>query len=364
MNFKFVYKMLCSSLRSTHNIFIPNCQTQCPCFYKAFSFRPLKSCPELQDNQIFSPSQIIRLFFEEFANRITNCPGPFQTTLEFMDCIGLTNWPLFPNPVILTLLPTLTGSLGPLTAVEPVLLATIINGVATPNELTLNGQYNILINDIDNGFTTLFGVAIPPIEGINLRVINNSNSNDLGILIFQKNDGSSFDETATAWIFTENLNPSETFSFTFGSELRISATDQFGNTLPSLEAIHGNQYTVIDSGSGTEIVTGFSSSMRDIEFRNQLNGNVTANIYRSNKLLASKTVSSGQSAVFQFRPTIWIGVGAGLTEGQELDSTVLSSINTQISLLGLDSADIIVTGGGAGPSAMPFSFSLANIVFL
>ena len=353
--------MSCSSLRTTHNIFIPNCSPNlCPCSNIAFSCRPLKTCPELQDNQIFTPSQIIRLFFEEFADRILNCPGPFQTTLEFMDCIGLTNWPLFPNPVILTLLPTLTGSrLGPLTAVEPVLLATIIGGIATPNELTLNGQYNILINDIDNGFTTLFGP--PPISGINLRVINNSNSSDLDILIFQKNDGSSFDETATAWIFTENL--SDTFSFTYGDQLRISATDQFGNTLPSLEATPGNQYTVIDSGSGTEISTGFSSSMRDIEFQNQLNGNVTANIYRSNKLLATKTVLPEQTVVFQFRPAIWIGAGSGLTEGQELDSTVLSSINTQISLLGISSADIIVTGGGAGPSAMPFSFSLSNIVF-
>lgn len=355
--------MSCLSLRGKHNIFIPDCPTSsCPCKPNtAFSFRPLCPCPELQDNEIFTSSQIIRLFFQEFANRIANCPGPFQTTLDFINCIGLTNWPLFPNPVILSLLPILSASRVLTSINDPVLAATIINGVAMPTNTALNGQFNIQINRETSDFTVLFGP--PEIEGINLRIINNSNDFTGSVLIFQKNAGSSFDETATAWIFTENLNQSEIFSFTFGSELRISATDQFGNTTPSLLATPGNQYTIIDSGTGAEIITDFSSSMRDIEFRNQLNGTVTANIYRSNKLLASKTVSSGQAAIFQFRPTIWIGVAAGLTEGQELDSSILSSINTEISLLGIDSADIVMTGGGVGPSAIPFSFSLENIIF-
>lgn len=362
MNFKFVYKMSCLSLRTTHNIFIPNCSPNlCPCNNTAFSFRPLCPCPELQDNEIFSPSQIIRLFFQEFANRIANCPGPFPTTLDFINCIGLTNWPLFPNPVILSLLPTLSASRVLTSVNDPVVAATIINGTATPTNISLNGQFNLQINGVLSEFTILFGPL--EIEGINLRVINNSNDFTGSVLIFQKNVSSSFDETATAWIFTENLNQSEMFSFTFGSELRISATDQFGNTIPSLQATPGTQYTLIDSGTGAEIITDFSSSMRDIEFRNQINGTVTANIYRSNKLLISKTVVPEQTVTFQFKPTIWIGVAAGLTEGQELDSSILSSINTEISLLGIDSADIVMTGGGIGPSATPISFSLENIVF-
>lgn len=352
--------MSCLSLRSTHNIFIPDCQTSCPCKPNAaFSCRSLKSC--LQDNEIFTSSQIIRLFFQEFVNRITNCPGPFQTTLDFINCIGLTNWPLFPNPVILSLLPILSASRVLTSINEPVLAATIINSTAIPTNTALNGQFNIQINGESFDFTVLFGP--PEIEGIRLRVVNNSNDNSLPILIFQKNVGSSFDETSTAWIFTENLNQSEIFSFTFGSELRISATDQFGNTTPALLATPGNQYTIIDSGTGAEIVTGFSSSMRDIEFRNQLNETVTANIYRSNKLLASKPILPEQTAIFQFRPTIWIGVAAGLTEGQELDSSILSSINTELGLLGIASADIVMTGGGVGPSATPISFSFENIIF-
>jgi hypothetical protein len=36
-------------------------------------------------------------------------------------------------------------------------------------------------------------------------------------------------------------------------------------------------------------------------------------------------------------------------------------VNTQISLLGISSADIVMTGGGPGPESPPFIFSLANV---
>jgi hypothetical protein len=43
-------------------------------------------------------------------------------------------------------------------------------------------------------------------------------------------------------------------------------------------------------------------------------------------------------------------------------SAVVSNINTELSLLGIKSADIVMTGGGPGASATPFAFSLENVV--
>ena len=45
-----------------------------------------------------------------------------------------------------------------------------------------------------------------------------------------------------------------------------------------------------------------------------------------------------------------------------MNSAILSDINTELSLLGIQSADIVMTGGGAGPQATPFEFTLENVV--
>ena len=40
-----------------------------------------------------------------------------------------------------------------------------------------------------------------------------------------------------------------------------------------------------------------------------------------------------------------------------------SDVNSEIGLLGVQSADIVMTGGGVGPNATPFKFSLENVVY-
>ncbi len=48
-----------------------------------------------------------------------------------------------------------------------------------------------------------------------------------------------------------------------------------------------------------------------------------------------------------------------------MNSAIVSEINTELSLLGIASADIIMTGGGAaGQGAQPFVFNLENIVHI
>ena len=45
-----------------------------------------------------------------------------------------------------------------------------------------------------------------------------------------------------------------------------------------------------------------------------------------------------------------------------MNSAILGDINTEISLLGISRADIVMRGGGAGAGSTPLSFTLENVV--
>jgi hypothetical protein len=86
-------------------------------------------------------------------------------------------------------------------------------------------------------------------------------------------------------------------------------------------------------------------------------------VLRPGRLLATKAgIAPGQKALFQFNQTIWIGVVSQVVQGEIMNSAITSNINTEFSLLGIASADIVMTGGGSGANSTPFTFNLANIV--
>src|SRR5689334_9402786 len=95
---------------------------------------------------------------------------------------------------------------------------------------------------------------------------------------------------------------------------------------------------------------------------NPLQGAVNASIYKDNSPLATETTTPArQMAACQFRPTIWIGAVSQVTQGQVMDSAIVNQVNTELSLLGIGSADIVMTGGGPGQLSQPFAFTLQNI---
>ena len=104
----------------------------------------------------------------------------------------------------------------------------------------------------------------------------------------------------------------------------------------------------------------------DIEVVNQMGrGAVNVNAFVAGRLMAAKSaVAPGQKAIFRFSPVLWIGVGSQIEEGRALASAVVSSANTPLELAGIASADIVMTGGGAGETAQPFQFELENVLRL
>lgn len=201
---------------------------------------------------------------------------------------------------------------------------------------------------------------------IKLNLINQSQDvNNSSYVIFQKNVAENFGELAIAWRVIENLGHGDHHPFEYPLEFKIGAGDAFGNFTPPVRAVDGDLWEVVRTESGDELKQSSqpASSPTEVEVRNSLDVSaISANCYRDGKLLAQKTnISPGQKAVFEFKPRIFIGAVSQIREGEVMNSAILQSINTELPLLGIFSADIVITGGGGGKNATQFDFNLRNI---
>ena len=198
---------------------------------------------------------------------------------------------------------------------------------------------------------------------IQLTFINQSNTSSSNIVLYQQNMASRAGNFAVAWQVIANSTPGSSFPFAFSPNLTVATTDGFGNFTPQVSASNGQLFQLSVTSNGNQLVyVGPTVNKASIQVRNGLQmGNINANLYRNNLLLATKTaIAPGQKAVFQFIPTLWIGFMPEIVQGQMINSAILQSANTQLALTGLASADIIMTGGGTGSTATPFKFTLKN----
>ncbi|MGM0593958.1 MAG: hypothetical protein ACQETD_05410 [Pseudomonadota bacterium] len=201
---------------------------------------------------------------------------------------------------------------------------------------------------------------------IKLRFINRTNdANNSEYVIFQKNVSTSFDELAVAWKVIKNCGQGDYHPFTFPMEMAVGASDCNGNYMPEIPAENGNLYSVVQTSSGHKLVhSGVGSSSKEVQLNNGLqSGAINANCYKDGRLLAVKTgIAPEQKAVFEFKPTIWIGAVSQVVEGEVMNSAIMSEVNTELSLLGIASADVVAMGGGPGCGSSPITFQLENVV--
>ena len=200
---------------------------------------------------------------------------------------------------------------------------------------------------------------------ITLNFVNESNDqNNSQIVIFQKDETANLDNTTVAWQVINNVGRGSHIPFEFSHEMSLVTTDNWGNGMNQpLAGRHGQMFRVHSDNSGQVLsYEGAYPEQSELQVRNDLsNGSINANIYKDGKLLAKKLgITPGQKAVFKFEPTLWIGVvPQQIEEGQLLDSAIMKQINTELSLLGIKSADIVMTGGGSEP----YQFELENVVY-
>jgi hypothetical protein len=202
---------------------------------------------------------------------------------------------------------------------------------------------------------------------VRLNFINQSNdANNSEIVVFSKNTNG-LAELPVAWQVIRNCGQGWNHPFVYPLAVSVGVSDSDGNFSPTLPAENGQLFAVERGPSGDRLtLTGQATSPAEVQILNSLNqGAVNALIFRAGKPYAIKTaVAPGQMAAFAFKPTIWIGVVSQIEEGDVINTAVMSQINTEISLFGIASADIVMTGGGPGRSSTPFMFTLQNIVMV
>jgi hypothetical protein len=200
---------------------------------------------------------------------------------------------------------------------------------------------------------------------IRLNFVNRSNDlNNTQIVIFQKNLANNFDELPVAWLVIQYCGHGDNHPFTFPMTMTIGASDSYGNYTPRLPVQNGQLFHVTLTTSGDTLsYAGPGTSASEVQLRNDLSkGAINGSIYKDGRVLATRTsIAPTQKAVFQFKPTLWIGAVSQIIQGEVMNSAIVSSIDTELSLLGIASADIVMTGGGPAKSSTPFAFRLENI---
>jgi hypothetical protein len=204
-------------------------------------------------------------------------------------------------------------------------------------------------------------------SAIQLNFINRSNDkNNSDIVIFSKNRATDFEELAVAWIVIKNCGQGFNHPFSYPLESTVSVSDSYGNYSPELPASPGQAFTFSTDSSGDVLkLSGNASGHEETDVVNGLEkGSINAGIWKNRRLYATKIdITPGQKAVFEFTPTIFIGAVSQVEEGQIMNSAIISSINTELNLLGIASADIVMTGGGPGPTSTPFIFTFENVEY-
>jgi len=207
---------------------------------------------------------------------------------------------------------------------------------------------------------------------IKLNLVNNLKKIDdrYQVVIFQKNIAPERYEPnydyATAWQVIEHLRPGNHHPFTY-ELMQISACDRWGNYTPQFEAQPGQQFSLNQNNSGDELrLDDISKNSQVIQATNNSDeDDYTFQLYRSSKLLAqSGPVTPGQTAHFQFKNTLWIGLVVQMPEGGFINSAMMHYIDTELPLNGIASADIVMTDRG-DPDLYRYQdcvFTMQNIV--
>lgn len=203
---------------------------------------------------------------------------------------------------------------------------------------------------------------------IKLNFINQSNdANNSQVVVFQKNNSTAAGATAIAWKVITNCARGSSHPFEYPAASAVAVGDSWGNYTPKLKAKPGDSFRVIQTPSGVQLVpNGNVPTATEIDIQNDLaKGAIDAFVYKNGRKFAVlHNVVPGQMASFSFDPILWIGVVSQVKEGQVMNAAMLVQLNTQLSLHGVASADIVMTGGGPGKDAQPFSFSMTNVVLV
>lgn len=202
---------------------------------------------------------------------------------------------------------------------------------------------------------------------IKLRFVNrSSDGNRSEVVIYQKNLATNMHSLTVAWKVIRYCGRDCYHPFVYPDGYEVCVADGYGNFSSRMPAENGQLLKLVSTPNGSRrlLRAGPASASNELDVLNDLSqGAVDVCIFRDGRLAGIKTtVTPGQKAIFQYQPVLWIGVASQVTQGVAISSAVLSGTNTELSLMGIASADIVMSGGGPGQGSTPYEFNLENIV--
>lgn len=204
---------------------------------------------------------------------------------------------------------------------------------------------------------------------VKLRFLNQSRVvRSTDVVIFQKNKIWKTQPNIVPWKVIQNCTANHYHPLEYTDELKVSIGDSWGNfSLP--QVVEPNtHYEVVKLPIGRRFQKANQQfrDVRGLTIKNNLHrGAISVNVYRNGRLVAQDpVVIPGQQSFFAFDPILYIGAVSNIQEGIVHHSAVMSSVNTQLSLLGVRSTDIVMRDSDRRQSSLqPFSFSLENVGF-
>ena len=164
-----------------------------------------------------------------------------------------------------------------------------------------------------------------------------------------------------AWRLIQQCAPGDSYPFVYPDESTIGYEDSYGNHTRQLTAQLGQQFVAVRTPDGDTIErVDAPGPPAGLVLSNRLpEGAITVGIYKDGLLFASLPgVTPQQEVMIELPSVLWIGAASQIEQGEVFDPAALADITTQLSLPGIASADIVMTGGGNDPLV----FTLTNIV--
>lgn len=174
------------------------------------------------------------------------------------------------------------------------------------------------------------------------------------IVLFQKHLIGGAAGDTIAWKVFENLGKGDYHPFQFTVVPQMSVIDSSGTQIGAVVDVPYSQSYIVKDNVGQ--ITNVPLTVPLINgFRK---GIIRAEIFRGGNLLAaSNRIAPKESVVFQFDQVLWVGLSDNLNQGDVMKDMTQAKFHTGLNLEGINSAEIVMTGGGARPLA----FNLRNV---
>lgn len=191
------------------------------------------------------------------------------------------------------------------------------------------------------------------------------NVNPPDVVIYQREESEETD-SAIAWHVIKNCGYGNYHPVFFSVHPELSVSDGYGNYMYPRAVSGGDELLLTVGSAGNKQLDRRMGRVpaNKVKLVNGLGmGCVHVHLLRKGKASHSRfNVSPGESAVFTLSNKIYVSTARVMSSGGLLSEGDMAATSTELSLYGVASADVYMTGGGPGPNAKGFSFSMENVV--